>query len=272
MIETLMLDTRKCDSPVGKARIAPLRRGERNNTPLTVSVRQNRMPYDLTGMTAHLVWQAADGKLVEPVPMEVADPASGTVRCTLPDACYSTVGMAHAYIELRRGAELVDTTDELVVKVLDCIDADGEQAEEYKPLLGELQDAIIAARVAEVKGATAVTLESGSPATARFEDNVIKIGIPRGNTGAKGDPFTYGDFTQDQIAELQRPATEAAAAMAIPRFDLSAMGAQVGNAVKADTRSLYKALTSGITKCAFDFSGSHFEWNVLAVKVTYSPT
>lgn len=55
MIETLMLDTRKCDSPVGKARIAPLRRGERNNTPLTVSVRQNRMPYDLTGMTAHLV-------------------------------------------------------------------------------------------------------------------------------------------------------------------------------------------------------------------------
>lgn len=314
MIETLMLDTRKCDSPVGKARIAPLRRGERNNTPLTVSVRQNRMPYDLTGMTAHLVWQAADGKLVGPVPMEVADPASGTVRCTLPDACYSTVGMAHAYIELRRGAELVDTTDELVVKVLDCIDADGEQAEEYKPLLGELQDAIIAARVAEVKGATAVTLESGSPATARFEDNVIKIGIPRGNTGAKGDvgpqgpqgiqgvqgpqgvkgdtgpqgaqgprgvkgdkgdkgdPFTYGDFTQDQIAELQRPATEAAAAMAIPRFDLSAMGAQVGNAVKADTRSLYKALTSGITKCAFDFSGMHFEWNVLAVKVTYSPT
>lgn len=192
MIETLMLDTRKCDSPVGKARIAPLRRGERNNTPLTVSVRQNRMPYDLTGMTAHLVWQAADGKLVGPVPMEVADPASGTVRCTLPDACYSTVGMAHAYIELRRGAELVDTTDELVVKVLDCIDADGEQAEEYKPLLGELQDAIIAARVAEVKGATAVTLESGSPATARFEDNVIKIGIPRGNTGAKGDVGPQG--------------------------------------------------------------------------------
>lgn len=94
----------------------------------------------------------------------------------------------------------------------------------------------------------------------------------KGDKGDKGDPFTYGDFTQDQIAELQRPATEAAAAMAIPRFDLSAMGAQVGNAVKADTRSLYKALTSGITKCAFDFSGMHFEWNVLAVKVTYSPT
>ena len=313
MDQTLALDVKKTESSTGKPRLFPLRRGERGNVPLTVTVRRDRRPYDLTGMTASLVWQAADGKLVGPVPMEVTDPAAGTVSCTLPDACYSAVGMARAYIELRRGAELVDTTDELVVKVLDCIDADGEQADEYKPLLGELQDAIIAARVAEVKGATAVTLESGSPATARFEDNVIKIGIPRGNTGAKGDvgpqgpqgiqgvqgpqgvkgdtgpqgaqgprgvkgdkgdkgdPFTYGDFTQDQIAELQRPATEAAAAMAIPRFDLSAMGAKVGESVRADTRSLYKALTSGITKCALDFSGMHFEWNVLAVKVTYSP-
>lgn len=32
----------------------------------------------------------------------------------------------------------------------------------------------------------------------------------KGEHGMKGDPFTYDDFTQDQIAELQRPATEAA--------------------------------------------------------------
>lgn len=32
----------------------------------------------------------------------------------------------------------------------------------------------------------------------------------KGETGMKGDPFTYSDFTQGQIAELQRPATEAA--------------------------------------------------------------
>lgn len=57
---------------------------------------------------------------------------------------------------------------------------------------------------------------------------------------------------------------------AIPRFDLSAMGAQVNDYVTADTRSLYKALTSGITKCTIDFSGIHFEWNVLAIKVTES--
>ena len=120
MIETLTLDTRKGYSPGGKLRISPLRRGERDNVTLSVDVRCDRRPYDLTGMTAHLVWQAADGKLVGPVPMEVD---ACTVRCTLPDSCYSAVGTARAYIEIRNGAELVDTTDEMFVKVLDCIDA-----------------------------------------------------------------------------------------------------------------------------------------------------
>ena len=141
MIETITLDTRKCYSPVGKPRISPLRRGERGNVALNVSVRRDRMPYDLTGMTAHLVWQAADGKLVGPVPMEVTDPYASTVRCTLPDACYAAVGKASAYIELRRGAELVDTTDEMIINVLDCIDADAEQAEEYKPLIADQHQA-----------------------------------------------------------------------------------------------------------------------------------
>lgn len=146
----------------------------------------------------------------------------------------------------REGETLVDTTDSFVGNVLDCIDADGEQAEEYTPLLGELQDAIAAARASEVRGATAVTLETGNPATAIFRDNIIEIGVPKGERGAKGDrgekgdvgdtgpqgqqgpqgpqgiqgiqgpqgvkgdPFTYNDFTESQIAELQRPATEAA--------------------------------------------------------------
>ena len=95
---------------------------------------------------------------------------------------------------------------------------------------------------------------------------------PQGVKGEKGDPFTYDDFTKDQIAELQRPATEAAAALAIPRFDLSAMGAEAGYDLEVDTRSLYKALTSGITRCALDFSGMHFEWNVLAVKIARGST
>lgn len=238
MDQTIRLDAKKREGSFCEEKIYPLRRGERNNVTLTVAVRRDRRPYDLAGMTAHLVWQAADGKLVGPMPMEVTDPAAGTVRCTLHDACYSAVGTARAYIEIRRGAELVDTTDEMLIKVLDCIDADGEQAEEFTPLLGELQDAIAVARASEVRGATAVTLETGSTATAIFRDNIIEIGVPKGDRGEKGDvgdtgpqgqqgpqgiqgiqgqqgdkgdPFTYADFTEAQILELQRPATEAAA-------------------------------------------------------------
>lgn len=144
MIETITLDTRKGYSPGGKS-LSPLRRGERGNVQLTVYVLRNRTPYNFAGMTAHLVWKAADGKLVGPVPMEITDPIAGTVSCTLPDACYSAVGMARAYIEIRNGAELVDTTDDMLVDVLDCIDADAEQAEEYKPLIAKVREATDAA-------------------------------------------------------------------------------------------------------------------------------
>lgn len=160
MIETITLDTRKDYSTGGKLRISPLRRGERDNVTLSVAVRCDRRPYDLTGMTAHLVWQAADGKLVGPVPMEVD---ACTVRCTLPDTCYSAVGTARAYIEIRDGDELVDTTDEMFVKVLDCIDADGEQAEEYKPLIGEVRDATDAAvKAAERAEGAAASVEGAA--------------------------------------------------------------------------------------------------------------
>lgn len=274
MDQIIQLDTHKRESLYGKARIVPLRRGERNNILLTVKVCADGEPYDFTGKTVKLISTAANGKLVGPCTMEVVK--AGIVRIMLPVALYSVVGTFTGYIEIRKGDELVDTTDSFVGSVLDCIDADTEQAEEYKPFLGELQDAIAAARASEVKGANAVTLEPGSQATAQFEDNIITIGIPRGDTGAKGDrgekgeqgpqgekgdtgetgpqgqqgprgpqgpqgiqgpqgtngdtgpqgpqgiqgpqgvkgekgdPFTYGDFTEDQIAELQRPATEAA--------------------------------------------------------------
>lgn len=151
MNQTIKLDAKKREGSFCKERIYPLRRGERNNVTLTVAVRRDRRPYDLAGMTAHLVWQAADGKLVGPVPMEVADTASGTVRCTLPNACYAAVGTARAYIEIRNGAELVDTTDEMLINVLDCIDADAEQAEEYKPLIAEAREATDAAIKAAAK-------------------------------------------------------------------------------------------------------------------------
>lgn len=140
MNQTIKLDTRKRVSGYGDVRIAPLRRGERNNALLTVRICANGQPYDLTGKTASLVATTADGELVGPCPMEVAE--AGTARIMLPAALYSAVGVFSGYVEIRDGEALVDTTDRFGGKVLECADLDAEQAVEFTPLLGELQNAV----------------------------------------------------------------------------------------------------------------------------------
>lgn len=244
MDQIIELDTHKREYQYGKSRIAPLRRGEKNNVLLIVKICTNGVPYDLSGKSASLIATTAADKLVGPYAMECTE--TGIARIMLPAALYSAVGVFSGYIEIREGETLVDTTDSFGGKVIECADLDTEQAAEFTPLLGELQDAIAAARASEVRGATAVTLETGNPATAIFRDNIIEIGVPKGERGekgdvgdtgpqgqqgiqgqqgpqgpqgiqgiqgpqgVKGDPFTYNDFTESQIAELQRPATEAA--------------------------------------------------------------
>lgn len=121
MIETITLDTRKCDSPVGKPRISPLRRGERNNLLLTVKICEDRKPYDLTGKTASLVATTAAGASVGPYRLEIADEAAGVVRALLPDSLYAAVGDFSGYVEIRDGGSMVDTTDSFGGRVIDCI-------------------------------------------------------------------------------------------------------------------------------------------------------
>lgn len=140
MHQTIKLDTRKREGKYGEARIAPLRRGERNNAMLTVKVGANGQPYDLSGKTASLVATTAAGKLVGPCAMEVAE--AGIARIMLPAALYSAVGAFTGYVEIREGETLVDTTDSFGGKVIECADLDSEQAAEFTPLLGELQNAV----------------------------------------------------------------------------------------------------------------------------------
>lgn len=141
MNQTIKLDTRKREGKYGEARIAPLRRGERNNALLTVKICANGQPYDLVGKTASLVATTAAGKLVGPCPMEVAQ--AGIARIMLPAALYSAVGAFTGYVEIREGDTLVDTTDSFGGKVIECADLDAEQAAEFTPLLGELQNAVV---------------------------------------------------------------------------------------------------------------------------------
>lgn len=140
MYQTIKLDTRKREGKYGEARIAPLRRGERNNALLTVKICANGQPYDLAGKTASLVATTAAGKLVGPCAMEVAE--AGIARIMLPAALYSAVGAFSGYVEIREGETLVDTTDSFGGKVIECADLDAEQAAEFTPLLGELQNAV----------------------------------------------------------------------------------------------------------------------------------
>ena len=142
MDQTIRLDAKKRESAFCEEKIYPLRRGERNNVVLTVQVRADGAPYDLTGKEARLVGTAADGKLVGPCALEVSDAKAGTGSLTLPASMCSAVGTTHAYIEIREGDTLLETTGSFACKVLECADMDAEQAEEYKPLLGELQNAV----------------------------------------------------------------------------------------------------------------------------------
>lgn len=141
MNQTIKLDTRKREGKYGEARIAPLRRGERNNALLTVKICANGQPYDLAGKTASLVATTAAGKLVGPCPMQVAE--AGIARIMLPAALYSAVGAFMGYVEIREGDTLVDTTDSFGGKVIECADLAAEQAAEFTPLLGELQNAVV---------------------------------------------------------------------------------------------------------------------------------
>lgn len=89
-----------------------------------------------------------------------------------------------------------------------------------------------------------------------------------GEKGDKGDPFTYDDFTPEQIAELQRPATEAAAVanqaaekankaaesmdnkvseIIIDLYDI--IGTTCYRVYRFDDDCLYILHSGGITKC-----------------------
>lgn len=248
MNQTIKLDTRKRESTYGAARIAPLRRGEKNNVLLTVEIYADGVPYDLSGKTASLIATTAADKLVGPYAMECI--AAGIARIMLPAALYSTVGAFTGYVEIREGETLVDTTDSFGGKVIECADLDAEQAAEFVPLLGEVREATAKALESRIVHAEAETLDPGSDATASLVQEggaqCLRLGIPRGDVGAKGDrgekgeqgiqgiqgpqgdtgpqgaqgpqgvkgdkgdPFTYDDFTDGQIVELQRPATDAA--------------------------------------------------------------
>lgn len=98
----------------------------------------------------------------------------------------------------------------------------GEVSEDDVSLLGQIlaaaeaaNKAAAAANATIVKSAVATTLNPGEPATANLADNVLTIGVPKGEKGEKGDPGQDGvtPFTQATVTTLE-PGTPATVAIA----------------------------------------------------------
>ncbi len=246
MDQTIRLDAKKRESSFCEEKIYPLRRGERNNVVLTVQVRADGAPYDLTGKEARLVGTAADGKLVGPCALEVSDAKAGTGSLTLPASMCSAVGTTHAYIEIREGDTLVETTDSFACKVLECADMDAEQAAEVSPLVVELQGAVAEAkRAAEGADAAAShqpriggsgTWEVWDAAAGAYVDTGVAAQGPQGAAGAPGSDAAATDVriagksvTADGVADIPLATTSAPGVVGVRLDGLYGVAVGTGN-------------------------------------------
>lgn len=177
------------------------------------------------------LWQWDTGREVEVVGCEQVHFAKSTTgtcytvavansKAKIPDELLQAAGRVYAWAyitdeayggrtriealwDVKRRAKpaeyIYEPSDQLTIK-------DAETArDEAKTAQKAAEAARDRAVAAEVKGARATTLASGSEATATMENNVLVVGVP------KGDALRYSDLTAEQIAELKKPATDAAA-------------------------------------------------------------
>lgn len=135
MAQELTFDTKKPENAFREQRIDPLRRGERGNRELTVSIASKGIPYDLTGCTVRFVGTTGTGQLVGPTEIEVANAPAGMVRHVLPAEMSTDAGLAHWYYEIYKGEDYLDTTESCSVKVLQNADLGGQQATVYISIL-----------------------------------------------------------------------------------------------------------------------------------------
>ena len=128
----------------------------------------------------------------------------------------AAVGTTHAYIEIREGDTLVETTESFACKVLECADMDAEQTAETAPLVVELQDAVASAkRAAEGADAAAShqpriggagTWEVWDAAAGAYVDTGISAQGPKGDKGEQGAVGPQGPKGETGATGPQGPA------------------------------------------------------------------
>lgn len=198
------------------------------------------------------LWQWDTGREVEVVGCEQVHFAKSTTgtcytvevagnKAKIPDELLQTAGRVYAWAyitdeayggrtriealwDVKRRAKpaeyIYEPSDQRTIK-------DAEAArDEAKTAQKAAEAARDRAVAAEVKGARATTLASGSEATATMENNVLVVGVP------KGDALRYSDLTAEQIAELKKPATDAAAGVNKVNNEFKQLKASVETAEK----------------------------------------
>lgn len=199
MRQDITLDVRKRETSFGRAKLLPLRRGEKGNRELVVSIAENGVSYDLTGKVVRFLATTSAGKLVGPIGIEVADAARGIVEHTLPEPIASSVGTTEMYYEILEGDEVLDTTDSFTVRVIDSADLDAEQAAEFTPVLRDMEQAVADAKRATTEASEAAshqprigesdTWEVWDIASAKYVDTGVAA---RGIQGVQGEPGKDG--------------------------------------------------------------------------------
>lgn len=151
MAQELTFDTKKPENAFREQRVDPLRRGERGNRELTVSIVSKGAPYDLTGCTVRFVGTTGAGQLVGPTEVEIVKATDGMVRHLLPAEISTDAGLAHWYYEIYKGDNYLDTTESCLVKVLQSAEIGGQQATVYIPILEQAKADEQARNAAETK-------------------------------------------------------------------------------------------------------------------------
>lgn len=151
MAQELTFDTKKPENAFREQRVDPLRRGERGNRELTVTIAVKGNPYDLTGCTVRFVGTTGAGQLVGPTEVEVVNAPAGMVRHLLPAEMSTDAGLAHWYYEIYKGENYLDTTESCLVKVLQSAEIGGQQATVYIPILEQAKADEQARNAAETK-------------------------------------------------------------------------------------------------------------------------
>ena len=212
MAQELTFDTKKPENAFREQRIDPLRRGERGNRELTVSIAYKGIPYDLTGCTVRFVGTTGTGQLVGPIEIEVANAPAGMVRHVLPAEMSTDAGLAHWYYEIYKGEDFLDTTESCSVKVLQNAEIGGQQATIYIPILEQAKADEQARTAAETKRAEAETGRSTAE-TARVEAEKSRVAAETKRINAEtlradAEKSRATDETKRSTAETSRVEAE----------------------------------------------------------------